>query len=139
MDIDAASTSFETRLEERPQRVHGVAGYHWHSLQNLIIDRDKHLVLAIDEAVGKLGFDLNEVIDARNVKSIMGLFDTVPRLQVVDVGLNIETWVALDDYICDQGILCRCDRLALFGIAEFGTYSVPPFETGNSQDLRLYV
>jgi hypothetical protein len=56
-----------------------MARYYWHSLQSLIINHNIHLVLTIDEAVSKDRFDLNVVIDTREVKSKMGLFDAVPR------------------------------------------------------------
>lgn len=42
-----------------------MAWYHGHSLQDLIVDHDIHLVLAIDKAISKDRLDLNVIIDAR--------------------------------------------------------------------------
>jgi hypothetical protein len=41
-------------------------------------------VFTIDEAVSKDRFDLNVVIDTREVKSKMGLFNTVPSFHMTE-------------------------------------------------------
>lgn len=78
---------------------------HGHSHQNLVINHDIHLVLAMDEAICEDGLDLNVGIGTREVEGEMGHFDAVPCFHIMEEMLfNIETRMARNNHIRDQGI-----------------------------------
>lgn len=80
--------------------------YHWHRLQSLIVDHHKHLVLAIDKTFSKIGFNLNVVTGARDMESEVRLFDAGPCVHIFKIlRLEIETWMARENHICDQGFI----------------------------------
>lgn len=69
-------------------------------------------MLTIDKAISKDWLDLNVVINTREMKSKMGLFDAVPRFHITEeVCFDIETRMTCNNHVCDQGVFDSCDEL----------------------------